>query len=254
MQKRPLGRSGLEIAPLVLGGNVFDWTADEAQSFAILDAFIGAGFNCIDTADVYSRWVPGHTGGESEVVIGNWLAARGGRDKVIIATKFGAPMADDKKGLSRAYMMQAVEASLTRLKTDYIDLYQSHFDDPEAPQDEVAEGFARLVEQGKARAIGASNFTADRLASALKAATDKGLPRYESLQPQYNLADRDRFEGDAAGPVRQGGRGGHLLLRSGVGLPHRQVPLGGRPRQEPARPRRQALPRCARPSHPGVAG
>ncbi len=195
MQMRSLGRSGLEIAPLVLGGNVFDWTANEAQSFAILDAFVGAGFNCIDTADVYSRWVPGHTGGESEVVIGAWLAARGGRDKVIIATKFGAPMADDKKGLSRAYMMQAVEASLKRLKTDYIDLYQSHFDDPEAAQDEVAEGFARLVEQGKARAIGASNFTAERLAGALKAATDKGLPRYESLQPQYNLADRDRFEG-----------------------------------------------------------
>jgi aryl-alcohol dehydrogenase-like predicted oxidoreductase len=195
MQMRPLGRSGLETAPLVLGGNVFDWTADEAQSFAILDAFVGAGFNCIDTADVYSRWVPGHTGGESEVVIGKWLAARGGRDKVIIATKFGAPMADDKKGLSAAYMMQAVEASLKRLKTDYIDLYQSHFDDPEAPQDEVAKGFARLVEQGKARAIGASNFTAERLAGALKAATDKGLPRYETLQPQYNLADRDRFEG-----------------------------------------------------------
>jgi aryl-alcohol dehydrogenase-like predicted oxidoreductase len=195
MQMRPLGRSGLEIAPLVLGGNVFDWTADEAQSFAILDAFVGAGFNCIDTADVYSRWVPGHTGGESEVVIGDWLAARGGRDKVIIATKFGAPMADDKKGLSRTYMLQAVEASLKRLKTDYIDLYQSHFDDPGAPQDEVAEGFARLVEQGKARAIGASNFSAERLAGALKAATDRGLPRYESLQPQYNLADRDRFEG-----------------------------------------------------------
>jgi aryl-alcohol dehydrogenase-like predicted oxidoreductase len=195
MQMRPLGRSGLEIAPLVLGGNVFDWTADEAQSFAILDAFVGAGFNCIDTADVYSRWVPGHTGGESEVVIGDWLAARGGRDKVIIATKFGAPMADDKKGLSRTYMLQAVEASLKRLKTDYIDLYQSHFDDPGAPQDEVVEGFARLVEQGKARAIGASNFSAERLAGALKAATDTGLPRYESLQPQYNLADRDRFEG-----------------------------------------------------------
>jgi len=208
MQMRSLGRSGLEIAPLVLGGNVFDWTADEAQSFAILDAFVGAGFNCIDTADVYSRWVPGHTGGESEVVIGNWLAARGGRDKVIIATKFGAPMADDKKGLSRAYMMQAVEASLKRLKTDYIDLYQSHFDDPEAPQDEVAEGFARLVEQGKARAIGASNFTAERLASALKAATDKRLPRYESLQPQYNLADRDRFEG----PLRD------LCIREDVGV------------------------------------
>jgi aryl-alcohol dehydrogenase-like predicted oxidoreductase len=195
MQMRPLGRSGLSIAPLVLGGNVFDWTADGSNSFAILDAFVGAGFNCIDTADVYSRWVPGHVGGESEVVIGDWLNARGGRDKVIIATKFGAPMADDKKGLSRAYMIEAVEASLKRLKTDYIDLYQSHFDDPSAAQDEVAEGFARLIEQGKARAIGASNFTAERLASALKAATDRGQPRYESLQPQYNLADRDKFEG-----------------------------------------------------------
>jgi len=195
VEMRQLGRSGLAIAPLVLGGNVFGWTADEATSFAILDAFVGAGFNCIDTADVYSRWMPGHVGGESETVIGAWLRARGGRDKVVIATKFGAPMADDKKGLSRAYMMQAVEASLKRLGADYIDLYQSHFDDPDAPQDEVAEGFARLVEQGKVRAIGASNFAADRLSSALAAATSKGLPRYESLQPQYNLADRDRFEG-----------------------------------------------------------
>src|SRR5580704_1667502 len=178
MQMRKLGRSALEIAPLVLGGNVFGWTSDEPTSFAVMDAFVGAGFNCIDTADVYSRWVPGHAGGESEVVIGKWLAARGGRDKVIIATKFGAPMADDKKGLSAAYMTQAVEASLKRLKTDYIDLYQSHIDDPEAPQDEVAEGFARLVEQGKVRAIGASNFAADRLSSALAAATSKGLPRY----------------------------------------------------------------------------
>ncbi len=169
---------------------------------------MGAGFNCIDTADVYSRWVPGHAGGESEVVIGNWLAARGGRDKVIIATKLGAPMADDKKGLSRAYMMQAIEASLKRLRTDYIDLYQSHFDDPSAAQDEVAEAFGRLVEQGKARAIGASNFTAERLASALKEATDKGLPRYESLQPQYNLADRDGFEG----PLQE------LCIREGVGV------------------------------------
>ena len=195
MQMRKLGRSGLEIAPLVLGGNVFGWTADEATSFAILDAFVGAGFNCIDTADVYSRWMPGHVGGESETVIGAWLKARGGRDKVIIATKFGAPMADDKKGLSRAYMVQAVEASLKRLQTDYIDLYQSHFDDAEAPQDEVAEGFAALVKQGKARAIGASNFTAERLKSALDAQTGAGLPRYESLQPQYNLSDRDKFEG-----------------------------------------------------------
>jgi len=195
MQLRKLGRSGLEIAPLVLGGNVFDWTADPAHSFAILDAFVAGGFNCVDTADVYSRWVPGHAGGESEVVLGDWLKARGGRDKVIVATKFGAPMADDKKGLRAGYMMQAVEASLGRLKTDYIDLYQSHFDDPEAPQDEVAEAFGRLVKDGKVRAIGASNFTAERLASALKAAADAGVPRYESLQPQYNLADRDKFEG-----------------------------------------------------------
>ena len=195
MQMRKLGRSGLEIAPLVLGGNVFDWTADPAHSFAILDAFIAAGFNCVDTADVYSRWVPGHAGGESEVVLGDWLKARGGRDKVIIATKFGAPMADDKKGLKAAYMVEAVEASLRRLNTDYIDLYQSHFDDPGAPQDEVAEGFGRLVQQGKVRAIGASNFSAERLASALAAAAAAGVPRYESLQPQYNLADRDKFEG-----------------------------------------------------------
>ena len=195
MQMRKLGRSGLEIAPLVLGGNVFGWTADESASFAVLDAFVGAGFNCIDTADVYSRWAPGHTGGESETVIGAWLKARGARDKVIIATKFGAPMADDKKGLSRAYMMQAVEASLKRLQTDYIDLYQSHFDDPETPQEEVAEGFAALVQQGKARVVGASNFSAERLGSALEIAAAAGLPRYESLQPQYNLADRDSFEG-----------------------------------------------------------
>ncbi len=195
MQMRKLGRSGLEIAPLVLGGNVFGWTTDEPTSFAILDAFVGAGFNCIDTADVYSRWIPGHVGGESETVIGAWMKARGGRDKVIIASKFGAPMADDKKGLSRAYMTQAVEASLRRLQTDYIDLYQSHFDDPETPQDEVAEAFASLVEQGKARVIGASNFTAERLKSAVGAQTGKGLARYESLQPQYNLADRDKFEG-----------------------------------------------------------
>jgi aryl-alcohol dehydrogenase-like predicted oxidoreductase len=195
MQMRRLGRSGLEIAPLVLGGNVFGWTADEATSFAILDAFVGAGFNCIDTADVYSRWAPGHAGGESETVIGAWLKARGNRDKVIIATKFGAPMADDKKGLSRAYMAQAVEASLKRLQTDYIDLYQSHFDDPQTPQEEVAEGFAALVKQGKARVVGASNFSAERLQSALELAAAAGLPRYESLQPQYNLADRDSFEG-----------------------------------------------------------
>jgi aryl-alcohol dehydrogenase-like predicted oxidoreductase len=195
METRKLGRSDLEIAPLVLGGNVFGWTADQATSFAVLDAFVGAGFNCIDTADVYSRWVPGHTGGESETVLGAWMKARGNRHKVIVATKFGAPMADDRKGLGAAYMAEAVEASLKRLQTDYIDLYQSHFDDPETPQDEVANGFAKLVKEGKTRVVGASNFTAERMKSALEAAAAEGAPRYDSLQPQYNLADRDKFEG-----------------------------------------------------------
>ena len=195
MPHRPLGRSGLSIAPLVLGGNVFGWTADEATSFAMLDAFVAGGFNAIDTADIYSKWVPGHAGGESETVIGAWLKARGGRDRVVIATKFGGPMAEDKKGLSKAWMVRAVEESLRRLRTDYIDLYQAHFDDADTPQDEVAEGFAALIKAGKVRAVGASNFSAERLSSAIAAARAAGVPRYESLQPQYNLYDRSSFEG-----------------------------------------------------------
>ena len=195
MPHRPLGRSGLSIAPLVLGGNVFGWTADEATSFAVLDAFVAGGFNAIDTADIYSKWVPGHAGGESETVIGAWLKARGGRDRVVIATKFGGPMAEDKKGLSKAWMVRAVEESLRRLRTDYIDLYQAHFDDADTPQDEVAEGFAALIKAGKVRAVGASNFSAERLSSAIAAARTAGVPRYESLQPQYNLYDRSSFEG-----------------------------------------------------------
>ena len=195
MPHRPLGRSGLSIAPLVLGGNVFGWTADEATSFAMLDAFVAGGFNAIDTADIYSKWVPGHAGGESETVIGAWLKARGGRDRVVIATKFGGPMAEDKKGLSKAWMVRAVEESLRRLRTDYIDLYQAHFDDADTPQDEVAEGFAALIKAGKVRAVGASNFSAERLSSAIAAARTAGVPRYESLQPQYNLYDRSSFEG-----------------------------------------------------------
>jgi aryl-alcohol dehydrogenase-like predicted oxidoreductase len=179
----------------MLGGNVFGWTADEATSFAVLDAFVAGGFNAIDTADIYSKWVPGHEGGESERMIGAWLKARGGRDRLVIATKFGGPMADDRKGLSRAWMIRAVEDSLRRLQTDYIDLYQAHFDDPETPQDEVAEAFAALVKAGKIRAAGASNFSAERLSSALAAAKAAGVPRYESLQPQYNLYDRTSFEG-----------------------------------------------------------
>ena len=195
MPHRPLGRSGLSIAPLVLGGNVFGWTADEATSFAVLDAFVAGGFNAIDTADIYSKWVPGHAGGESETVIGAWLKARGGRDRVVIATKFGGPMAEDNKGLSKAWMVRAVEESLRRLRTDYIDLYQAHFDDADTPQDEVAEGFAALIKAGKVRAVGASNFSAERLSSAIAAARTAGVPRYESLQPQYNLYDRSSFEG-----------------------------------------------------------
>lgn len=198
MEMRQLGRSELTIAPLMLGGNVFGWTADERTSFAILDAFVDAGFNAIDTADVYSRWSPAG-GGASERVIGAWLKASGKRDKVILATKFGMEMAEDSKGLSAKYMMRAVEASLTRLQTDHIDLYQSHRDDADTPQEETGEAFARLVAQGKVRAIGASNFDAARLASANALAAAHGWPRYETLQPLYNLYDRADFEGGLAG-------------------------------------------------------
>jgi len=185
MDMRTLGRSGIKIAPLMLGGNVFGWTADQDKSFAILDAFVAGGFNAIDTANVYSRWVPGHTGGESEAVIGDWLKARGGRDKVVIATKLGMDMGDVK----------AVEESLTRLQTDYIDLYQSHADDAATPLAETLEAYSKLIKAGKVRAIGASNYSADRLAEALKASKDAGIPRYETLQPLYNLSDRAGFEG-----------------------------------------------------------
>ena len=195
MEKRQLGRSSLHVYPITFGGNVFGWTADQAMSFRLLDAFTGAGFNFIDSADAYSRWHPGNTGGESDTIIGNWLKARGGRDKVIIATKLGIEMAVGKKGLSRAYMVQAVEDSLRRLQTDYIDLYQSHRDDPETPIEETLSAYADLIKQGKVREIGASNFSAARLSESLKISTDKGLPRYQSLQPQYSLVERAEFEG-----------------------------------------------------------
>jgi aryl-alcohol dehydrogenase-like predicted oxidoreductase len=198
MELRRLGRSELRIAPLMLGGNVFGWTADEPTSFAILDAFVDAGFNAIDTADVYARWSPAG-GGASEKVIGAWLKASGKRDKVVIATKLGMEMAEDKKGLSAKYMVLAVEASLTRLQTDYIDLYQSHRDDPDTPQEETAEAFSRLVQAGKVRAIGASNFDAARLKSANAVAESRGWPRYDTLQPLYNLYDRAGFEAELAG-------------------------------------------------------
>ena len=196
MQFRPLGRSGLQVSPLAFGGNVFGWTVDETLSFRLLDAWLDAGFNFVDTADVYSSWVPGHSGGESETIIGKWLRQTGKRNRVVLATKVGKPMGEGKKGLSPAYIREAVDASLKRLKTDHIDLYQSHDDDPETPLSDTAEAFAALIKAGKVRAIGASNFTAPRLAEALDVAEKQGLPRYECLQPLYNLYDRAVFEKD----------------------------------------------------------
>jgi aryl-alcohol dehydrogenase-like predicted oxidoreductase len=195
MEMRKLGRSGLSIAPLMVGGNVFGWTADEATSFKLLDAFVEAGVNAIDTADVYSRFVPGHTGGESETVIGKWLKQSGKRQRVVIATKLGMDMGEGKNGLSRAYMMRAVEASHTRLQTDVIDLYQSHRDDEATPLEETLAAFGDLIKQGKVRAIGASNYTAPRLKAALEVSARNSLPRFETLQPLYNLHDRGQFEG-----------------------------------------------------------
>ncbi|WP_139920201.1 aldo/keto reductase [Hymenobacter sp. DG01] len=194
MQHRELGRSGLRIAPLVLGGNVFGWTADEATSFRILDAFVAGGGNAIDTADGYSVWVPGHVGGESETIIGKWLQQRGRRDDVVIATKVGWEVNPENKGLKKDYILRAVEGSLQRLQTDYIDLYQSHKDDPTTPVEETLEAYAQLVQQGKVRVIGASNFDAARLRESVEASQKHGFPRYETLQPLYNLYDRAEFE------------------------------------------------------------
>ncbi|HEY7581844.1 MAG TPA: aldo/keto reductase [Acetobacteraceae bacterium] len=194
MQKRRLGRSGVELPPIMFGGNVFGWTADEATSFRLLDACVAAGINAIDTADVYSVWARGHRGGESETVIGNWLKRRGRRDDVLIATKVGSQMGSGDKGLSRAWIMRECDASLRRLRTDVIDLYQAHRDDPDTPQEETAQVFADLIRQGKVRAIGASNFSAARLKSALEVSKTHNLPRYESLQPLYNLMERAAFE------------------------------------------------------------
>ena len=195
MEKRRLGQSSLEVSPITFGCNVFGWTVDEKTSFALLDAWLEAGFNFLDTADVYSRWHPGNSGGESEMIIGKWLKARGNRDKIVLATKLGIEMAPGKKGLSRAYMQTAVEDSLRRLQTDHIDLYQSHRDDPDTPIEETLSSYADLIKQGKVREIGASNFSAERLAELLKISTEKGLPRYQSLQPHYNLVERAAFEG-----------------------------------------------------------
>lgn len=194
MSKRALGKTGISVSPLMFGGNVFGWTADEATSFKLLDAFTDAGLNFIDTADVYSIWVPGNKGGDSETIIGKWSKQSGKRDKIILATKVGKDMGDGKKGLSAKYIKQAVEDSLSRLQTDYIDLYQSHDDDPDTPFEETLEAYSQLIKEGKVRVIGASNYKADRLAEALQAGTSKNLATYETLQPEYNLYNRQDYE------------------------------------------------------------
>jgi aryl-alcohol dehydrogenase-like predicted oxidoreductase len=199
MDMRLLGRTGLSISPVVFGGNVFGWTADEKTSFEMLDAFFEAGFNTIDTADVYSAWAPGHQGGESETVIGNWLK-RGtvARDKAVIVTKFGYPTMGDDKKLKAKWVVEAVDKSLQRLQTDYIDLYLSHFPDDDTPHEETLGALAKLKDAGKVRSIGCSNFSAEQLQASLNAADKNGLPRYDVLQPEYNLYTRNKFEGPLA--------------------------------------------------------
>jgi len=208
MDKRPLGNTGIHVAPLALGGNVFGWTADEKASFDVLDAFVAGGFNLIDTANSYSRWVSGHHGGESESVIGRWIAKRGRHDDVVIATKVGSDMGLGRKCLRRDHIVEQAEASLERLQVARIDLYQSHWDDPDTPLDETLEAYDRLIDQGKIRAIGASNLDARRLAESLAVSRENGLPRYETLQPHYNLLVRDEFDG----PLQA------LCVRDGLGV------------------------------------
>jgi aryl-alcohol dehydrogenase-like predicted oxidoreductase len=194
MEKRQLGNSGLWVAPLAFGGNVFGWTIDEQTSFTILDSFVDAGLNLVDTADIYSNWKPGNHGGESETIIGKWLKKSGKRDRVVIATKVGGELSPDKKGASRKYILSEVAESLKRLQTDYIDLYQLHFDDKHTPQEETLEAFAQLIQEGKVKAIGASNMEPERLKKAFEISKQNNLPAYQTLQPLYNLYDREEYE------------------------------------------------------------
>ncbi len=205
LEFRPVGASGLVVSPLTLGGNVFSWTVDRAMAFRLLDAFVDRGFNAVDTADVYSIF-GGTAPGASETVIGEWLAQGGGRrGKIMLSTKFGLEMGPGLKGLSAAYLEQAVEASLRRLQTDHIDLYVTHFDDGTTPPEETLSGFARLIAAGKVRAVGASNYSPERLTLALDTAAREGLPAYQSLQPLHNLYDRAAFEGPLQTICRQHG-------------------------------------------------
>lgn len=231
---RNLGNSGLRVGPLALGGNVFGWTADEAASFRVLDAFIDAGFNLIDTADTYSRWIPGHHGGESETVIGRWMKSRGNRARVVVATKVGMEMGPGEQGLSRAHILRSVDRSLERLGTDYIDLYQSHRDDATIALEETLGAYDDLIKLGKVREIGASNFSAERLRAALQTSAARGLPRYESLQPGYNLYARADFERELAALCRSEGLAvlSYFSLASGflTGKYRSQADLGKSPR------------------------
>ena len=242
MELRRLGQSELHIAPLMLGGNVFGWNVDEATSFAILDAFVDAGFNAIDTANTYSRWVPGHQGGESETIIGNWLKRSGKRDKVVIASKVGEDMGSGR-GLKTSDILREAENSLRRLQTDRIDLYQTHFDDPNTAPDETLQAYAQLIAQGKVRAIGASNIGAARLQASLDTSQRLGLARYESLQPRYNLYDRAAFERDFEPICRQGADRRHPLLLARRRLSHRQISFARRYREK----------RGARATHQGLS-
>ena len=204
VEKRKLGNSSLEVAPLILGGNVFGWTVKyEKLASELLSHFVDGGFNMVDTADVYSNWLPGNHGGESETIIGKWLKQSGKRDRVLIATKSGLDMGNSRKGLSRKHILQSADESLARLQTDYIDLYQSHTEDKETPLDETLEAYAELVKAGKVRVIGASNFQPATLQAALKISREKNLPRYESLQPEYNLYVRNKFEGELESMCRE---------------------------------------------------
>jgi aryl-alcohol dehydrogenase-like predicted oxidoreductase len=207
MIRHPIGRSSLSVAPLAFGGNVFGWTVDEPRAFRLLDTFVDAGFNLIDTADEYSTWVSGHQGGESETMIGRWLRASGRREDVVIATKVGMEMPSGGKGLSRKHIEESITGSLARLQTDHVDLYQSHEDDPETPIEETLQAYAGLIAEGKVRAIGASNFTAERLTESLEVSHAHGWPRYESLQPRYNLLDRDDYEGELERVCQSAGLG-----------------------------------------------
>ncbi|EJA2567196.1 aldo/keto reductase [Pseudomonas aeruginosa] len=236
MTTRKLGNSGLEIPALVFGGNVFGWTADESTSFRLLDALLDAGLNCIDTADVYSRWVPGHQGGESETLIGKWLKRTGKRDRMVIASKVGMDMGNGHKGLSAAYIEQALERSLRRLQTDYLDLYQSHTDDPHTDLEETLSTYGELIKKGKVRVIGASNYDARRLLEARQVSARLNLPSYQSLQPEYNLYDRADYETNLEPTVEELGIGviSYYSLASGFlsGKYRNQADTAGRVRGE----------------------